>query len=271
MEEVTDDILDPGTKLGPYVIWQQIGAGGMGEVYEAYEEQLNRRVALKVISTKVVGDLDSVERFRLEGQALDRLSHPNIIGIYSLGFDAGRHYLAMEFVEGQSLHDFHHYSVYGIGELLKIFAQLLAGTSAAHAGCVIHRDLKPKNVLVSNELTVKIVDFGIAKLFDEASADITQQGQFLGTVRYIAPEIVRGGKPTAQSAIFALGVIFYELLADVNPFQGANDLETLDNIKTRTIAFPSALKSLLPQSVQAFVLKMTEKDLAKRYGSLAKV
>ena len=268
MDIAPDEALESGDKLGPYVVWKSIGAGGMGEVYEAYEENLNRRVALKTISPKLAADPTVIERFKLEGQALARLNHPNVISIYSLGHDKGLYFLAMEYVEGKSLLDFTRSDVYGMGELLSIFEQLFRGVLAAHENCVIHRDLKPNNILLTQDLRVKIVDFGIAKLYDDLASDITKQGQFLGTIRYIAPEIVRGGAPTAQSDIWSLGVILFEILTDANPFLGQNDLETLENIKAKKIEIPAKTKNVLPKRMQDLVLKMLERDPQKRFQNL---
>lgn len=265
------NILESGEALGPYVVWRAVGAGGMGQVYEAFEERLGRRIALKVVSPEVAAEAKVIERFHLEGQALARVSHPNVVTVYAIGEESGLNYLAMEYVEGKSLDEYLRTEIFGVGEIVQIFRQLLAGVQAAHDGGVIHRDLKPKNILVGKGMRVKVVDFGIAKIFAEARANLTQQGQFLGTLNYVAPEIVRGEAPTAQADIYSLGMILFEILAGFNPVEGESDLQTFENIRSKKMSFPKFSLGVVPHCLQRLALRMLDRELKKRFSGVAEV
>lgn len=197
-----DNKLKQGYLLGPYRIVRLIGEGGMGEVYEARDEVLNRQVALKVISPKLAFNDEIVRRFMSEGQALARLNHQNVVGVYSLGEERGTHYISMEYVDGYSLHDFLKLkNSLSVDEALHHFKQLLEGVKALHENGIIHRDIKPKNIIIRKDNSVKIVDFGIAKIQGETNTGLTGAGELVGSLYYVAPEVIEGGEATVQSDI----------------------------------------------------------------------
>lgn len=257
--------------LGQYKVVRLIGSGGMGEVYEALEVAIERRVALKVINEKGMDSDEMVQRFLGEAKALARLSHTNVVNLLAFGQIDKQYYMAMEFIEGTSLDDFIKRSPYGIDETLRIFRQLLDGMQAAHAAAIIHRDLKPANIIIDKNKNVKIIDFGIAKLIGDQDGYKTATGMFIGTLNYLAPEIARGYPPGHQTDIYGMGVILYEMLTGRVPFVGKNTFETLEQIRNKPIEFPKKIEVLLPDSVKRLILKMTAKKLPDRYASVADV
>jgi eukaryotic-like serine/threonine-protein kinase len=233
--------LTSGTKLGPYEIVSQLGAGGMGEVYRARDSRLERTVAIKVLPETLANDADRLQRFEQEARALGTLSHPNLLAIYDVGTQAGLHYLVSEFLEGRTLRD-----LLGAGPLPQRKAseyalQIANGLAAAHDKGIVHRDLKPENVFVTQDEQVKILDFGLAKqsqsipgLTGETATltgpPPTAPGTVMGTVGYMSPEQVRGQPLDSRSDIFSFGAILYEMLAGRRAFIGESGIETLNSI-----------------------------------------
>jgi Tol biopolymer transport system component len=237
--------LSAGTRLGPYEIVSPLGAGGMGEVYRARDTRLERTVAIKVLPESFSSDPDRLRRFEQEARAVAALNHPNIMGIYDVGSEAGVHYLVSELLEGESLRDKLSEGALGARRAAEYSLQVAHGLAAAHEKGIVHRDLKPENVFVACDGRVKILDFGLAKLTMAASSagkgaapgDImtspggeTAAGIVLGTVEYMSPEQVRGQAVDYRSDIFALGAMLYEMLAGERAFHRETAAETMTAI-----------------------------------------
>lgn len=259
------------TNLGPYKVLERIGQGGMGEVYAGLDEQLHRRVALKVISQQYKNNDEIAKRFIAEGKALAKVGHQNVVSVYTLGEQEGTHYIAMEFVEGQSLDELIVQRNFSFKRAFPIFMQILRGTLGLHQSAVIHRDLKPKNILVQPNGLVKIVDFGIAKVLDENKPELTTYGTIMGSPQYLAPEVAKGKTASVQSDIWALGIIFYEMLVGAHPLTAGNYLEAIDAIKTLKIKFSPESQKIIPEELQKIILKMTALDPRDRYNSVGDI
>ena len=213
--------LSPGTKLGPYEIIAPIGAGGMGEVYRAQDTRLDRTVAIKILSSTFSADSDRLRRFEQEARSASALNHPNIITIYELGRDGPTHYIAMELVEGKTVRELIVSGSLPIQKAIEIAAQTADGLTKAHEAGIAHRDLKPDNLMISNDGFVKILDFGLAKLtlpsgeLNEASPTVawqTRPGVVMGTMQYMSPEQVSGSRLDFRSDQFSFGLVLYEMV-----------------------------------------------------------
>ena len=213
--------LSPGATLGPYTIRDQIGAGGMGEVYTADDPRLGRQVAIKVLSPELTRDGTAKQRFLQEAQAASALDHPNICTTHDVGeTDDGQLYLVMAHYDGETLADRLDRGALPLDEAIDLVSQVGKGLAEAHRAGVVHRDIKPANLLLTSSGTVKILDFGLAKLVGAEGA--TQTGTMLGTVAYMSPEQARGETVDHRTDIWALGVVLYEMLAGRRPFEGDN-------------------------------------------------
>lgn len=229
--------LPPGTTLGPYVVLEPLGSGGMGEVYRGSDPRLGRQVALKVLPQHLTHDPDSLARFEREARAIATLSHPNLLAIHDFGTDRGICYAAMELLDGETLRDRLAHSRIPPPDVVRIGATIADGLSAAHARGVIHRDLKPENVFMTSDGLVKILDFGLARLQREepspdaptakATPTLTQAGTVMGTVGYMAPEQVRGRLTDQRTDIFSLGCILYEMAIGHAPFSRESAADTM--------------------------------------------
>ncbi|NNE07691.1 MAG: serine/threonine protein kinase, partial [Gemmatimonadetes bacterium] len=221
-----------GSQLGRYTIVAPLGAGGMGEVYRARDDRLGRDVALKVLPAAVGADPERLARFEHEARTVAGLNHPNIVVLHSVEDEAGTRFLTMELVDGQGLDTLVVPGGMPFDRVIELGSAIAEGLAAAHEKGVVHRDLKPANIMLTRDGRVKILDFGLAKLTTaQSELDSTQvatiaeplsaAGQVMGTVPYMAPEQVRGEDVDARTDLFALGVVLYELLSGVRPFQGA--------------------------------------------------
>ncbi len=229
-----------GKTLAHYEILEQIGTGGMGEVYRAHDAKLARDVALKILPFEAAFDSKRRQRFEQEARAIAALKHPNIVTIYSIEEFEGIHFLTMELVEGQTLANFLPAKVLNLDQFIEIAIPLTDAVSYAHARGITHRDLKPANIMVDGKRRPKILDFGLAKLLPATSRDdgktipadaqITEVGCILGTAAYMSPEQITGGEVTGLSDIFSLGIIFYELLSGSRPFGGEYPAAIMHNI-----------------------------------------
>jgi eukaryotic-like serine/threonine-protein kinase len=214
--------LSASTRLGPYEILAPLGAGGMGEVYRARDERLDREVAIKVLPSSYSADPDRLRRFEQEARAAGRLNHPNVLAIYDVGTHDAAPYVVSELLEGQTLRERVAGGPLPVRKAIDYALQTARGLGAAHEKGIVHRDLKPENIFVTNDGRVKILDFGLAKLTrPETSGPMTaaptetrgtEPGIVLGTVGYMSPEQVRGQAADARSDIFTLGAILYEML-----------------------------------------------------------
>jgi eukaryotic-like serine/threonine-protein kinase len=267
--------------LAHFRIIEKIGAGGMGEVYLAEDLRLRRKVALKVLPAELAQHRDRLRRFEQEACAASGLSHPNILVVYEVGEDQGRHYIATEYVEGRTLRRRLELGSLPPGEALDVAIQVASGLAAAHDAGIVHRDIKPENVMVRDDGYVKLVDFGLAKLASAADADgpgeanltrtDTEPGKVIGTVDYMSPEQARGLPVDARSDIFSLGVVLYEALAGRPPFQG----ETRSDVLAALLATEAPP---LPRQVAAaageltwVVGRMLRKDRGERYQTAREV
>ena len=226
-------MIAPGSWLGRYEVDALIGKGAMGEVYRAHDTLLNRPVALKVLTSSLMLDRDCLARFRLEGQTMALLNHPNIVAIYDVGSHGGRPFIVSELLEGMTLRERLRQGLLHVEEAVMYGLEVTRGLVAADCLDVVHRDLKPENVFITTRNRIKILDFGLAKSPEVralASRDTwvsTKPGFLFGTVGYMAPEQVKGEPVDHRSDIFSLGVILYEMLAGKRPFRGESPIETL--------------------------------------------
>ena len=235
-------MLAPGSRLGPYEILAQIGAGGMGEVYRAKDPRLSREVAIKVLPASFSEDAERLRRFEQEAKAAGVLNHPNITAVHDIGTNSdGAPYVVQELLEGETLR-----AVLAGGKLsarktIDYSLQIAHGLAAAHAKGIVHRDLKPENIFVTNDGRVKILDFGLAKLTQaEGSASSgtnlptetrgTEPGVVMGTLGYMSPEQVRGKPADARSDIFSFGAILYEMVSGKRAFHGDSAADTMSAI-----------------------------------------
>ena len=271
--------LDKGTRRGPYEILAPLGAGGMGEVYRARDTRLQRDVAIKSLPADFAADPERLSRFQREARLLASLNHPNIAAIYGLEETGGETWLVLEIVEGESLAEKLAAGPLPVEEALAVCAQIAAGVSAAHEAGVIHRDLKPGNVMVRPNGSVKVLDFGLAKL-DQApgsSADRsrsptitvgTQQGVILGTAAYMSPEQARGRPLDKRTDIWSFGCILYECLTGRQVFHGESVSDTLASI-IRSEPDWSALPAETPGRVRDLLRRCLQKDPARRLHDIA--
>ena len=200
-----------------YEVIEKIGTGGMATVYRAQDQRLNRYVAVKVLKNEYSEDKKFVAKFRQEAQSIASMSHPNIVGVYDVGEDEGMHYIVMEYVDGITLKAYiEKKGKLSVREAVGISLQIANGLEAAHVNNIIHRDIKPQNILISKDGTAKVSDFGIAK----AASSNTVTGSAMGSVHYISPEQARGGFSDEKSDIYSLGVTIYEMLSGTLPFSG---------------------------------------------------
>ena len=254
--------------LSHYRVLEKLGGGGMGVVYKALDTKLNRHVALKFLPPELTRDDEARERFMREAQAASALDHPNICTIYEIdNAPDGQLFIAMGYYEGETLRERIAKGALPIDEALNIAIQVAQGLSKAHAAGIVHRDVKPANVIITTDGLVKIVDFGIAKLLGVTGP--TQTGTTLGTVSYMSPEQVAGDDADQQSDVWSLGAVFYEMLTGQQPFTGENQWAVMNAITNRAPEPPLSLREEIPPAVEDVVLRALEKPKDRRYGSTA--
>jgi tetratricopeptide (TPR) repeat protein len=260
--EATDGLGVGESVLGDYRLIREIGRGGMGVVYEAWQRSLDRRVAVKVLAPGFVSSPTAVARFRREAAAAARLRHPNIVEVHGFGSEDGRHFFAMQFVEGQPLHTC--MPRFGEpGRAVALVLQLAEALAHAHAHGLVHRDVKPANILVRADDSVALTDFGVAS--DEAMPTLTAEGGFLGTLDYASPEQIRGERIDARTDVWALGVLMHELLAGQHPFRASSQEALMSRILTQEPSPPLPLS--VPRDLAAIVGQALEKARSRRYAS----
>lgn len=249
-----------------YMIVSSLGEGGMADVYLAIDTILNREVAIKILRGELCKDPVTLLRFQREANAVSKLNHPNVVDVYDVGEYEGRHYIVMEYIRGRTLKQL--ISQRGAlhqEEAVNIMIQLTSAVQHAHENNIIHRDIKPQNVLVKDDGTVKITDFGIALAHD--TVQLTQSDAVLGSAHYLAPETTRGETPTNQVDIYALGIVFYELLTGNVPFHGENPVQIAMKHLREEIPSVRDFNPTLPQSVENIIMKATVKNRKYRYQS----
>ena len=265
-------------RLAHYRVLSLLGKGGMGEVFLAEDTRLHRKVALKVLLPEVAQDTEKLARFEQEARAASALSHPNAAHIYEIGEANGRHFLAMEYIEGETLEKKLSGVPLPMAEILAIGAQVADALEAAHTRRIVHRDVKPANLMIDPQGHVKVLDFGLAKILPAAGTEITESSQLatqfltsggvvLGTVSYMSPEQALGRDIDHRTDLFSLGVVLYQMASGKLPFTGASAQETLARILHSP---PDALGRLnyeLPEEFERIVRKCLEKDRERRYQS----
>ncbi len=263
-ESATSPAADGFPNIPGCEILSELGRGGMGVVYKARQVRLNRLCALKI----ALPGKHNCARFLAEAGTIARLSHPNIVQIYDLGERGGLAYFEMEYIEGGSLARRLDGTPWAPERAARMIAIIARAIGDAHHLGIIHRDLKPGNILLTSDETPKVVDFGLAKSL-KGDSNLTHSGVFLGTPSYAAPEQVEGKAVGPAADIYAMGAILYQMLAGRPPFQAANVLLTLEQVKTAEPVPPSRLQPGLPRDAETIVLKCLEKDPHRRYADAA--
>lgn len=249
-----------------YMLVTALGEGGMADVYLAVDTILNREVAIKILRGELGKDPVALLRFQREANAVSKLNHPNVVDVYDVGEYDGRHYIVMEYVRGRTLKQLiSQRGALQADEAVNIMIQLTSAVQHAHENNIIHRDIKPQNVLVKDDGTVKITDFGIALAHD--AVQLTQTNAVLGSAHYLAPETTRGETPTNQVDIYALGIVFYELLTGSVPFNGENPVQIAMKHLREEVPSVKEFNPTIPQSVENIIIKATVKNRSLRYQS----
>lgn len=257
------------TRIGKYDIRAQLGSGAMAVVYQAYDPVIERTLAIKVVDKARLDESESdtiLQRFRVEARAAGRLQHQNIVAVYDFGEEGNLVYLVMECVFGRPLTAYLQSEDFR-GEpdkVCDILLQILSALQYSHAQGVVHRDIKPANIMVTREGTIKIADFGVARI---ESSQLTQTGDLIGTPSYMSPEQFAGETADARTDIYATSVVFYELLTRKRPFEGSNNAVIMHRVFTETPVAPSIVNPLLSEALDAVVLRGMAKDAQDRYKS----
>lgn len=261
-------MLSKGQKINDrYEIIKTIGEGGMANVYLAHDTILDRKVAIKVLRGDLSNDEKFIRRFKREALSVSNLSHPNIVEVYDVGEEDGNYYIVMEYIEGKTLKQLlQKRGALTLTEVIDIMSQLTDGLAHAHEAYIIHRDIKPQNIMIEDNGRIKITDFGIAMALN--STQLTQTNSVMGSVHYLPPEQANGKGATVKSDIYSLGILMYELLTGSVPFKGDTAVEiALKHMKEK---IPSVRKQnpTIPQSVENIILKATAKNPKNRYDSV---
>jgi len=268
-----------GELIGPYTLESRIGRGGMGDVYLARDQRLGRPVALKVLPASFGSDSEWIARFRQEARAASSISHPNIAHIYEVGAFRGQQYIAMEFIEGITLRERLKRGRVGLDEAVDIGLQVARALAAAHTAGVLHRDVKPENIMLRADGFVKVLDFGLAKLNKTTRSSAngldsfvdTQPGIVMGTVAYMSPEQARGLGMTAQSDIWSLGVVLYEMVTSGKPFTGETPSDVIASILLREPPSILHYQAEFPAALDLIISKTLQKDATARHPGMDKL
>src|SRR5215211_1252642 len=249
---------------GRYRLDAQIGAGGMSTVYRAFDTTLERRVAVKLMHREIASDSDQLERFRREARSVAQLSHPHIVGVIDAGEEDGRPYIVLEYVEGETLKErIRRMGRLPVDEAIAYAIEIARALGAAHATAIVHRDIKPQNVLVDEEGSAKVTDFGIARSLEEEG--LTADGRVLGTTDYVSPEQALGHDVDGQSDLYSLGIVLYEMLTGDVPFHGENQVSVAMKHVREDLPDVSKRRPEVSAGLAAILDRMTTKDLRKRY------
>jgi serine/threonine-protein kinase len=283
-----DSALASGSKISRYEIRSQLGKGGMGDVYLARDRSINRDVALKVLPANFASDRERLQRFKQEAQAAASLNHPNIAHIYEIGEFEGTHFIAMEFIDGQTLRDSIHLAQEELPKLLRYLQHIAEGLAKAHGAGIVHRDLKPENIMINRDGFAKLLDFGLAKLVEpqktwagsSSNSDVatvlenlSRSGVILGTVGYMSPEQAKGrvDEIDHRSDIFSFGCILFEAVTGRKAFQGADAIDSLNKIIREQVPSISSIRPDVPLELQKMVRRCLEKNPEDRYQSIKDV
>jgi serine/threonine-protein kinase len=261
----TTDTLINRTFDKRYVIRRKLGSGGMADVYLAEDQELGRRVALKLLNDRHAADDQFVERFRREAQSAAGLSHPNIVSIFDRGLAEGTYYIAMEFLDGRTLKELLiRNGPTPIPIAIDYARQILGALSFAHRNGIIHRDIKPHNIVVGSDGRLKVTDFGIAR---SGASQMTEAGSIVGTAQYLSPEQARGARVDPRSDLYSLGIVLYEMLTGRVPFTGDTAVEIAMKHLSEVPEPPSKLRPEVPHDLDAVVMRALAKEPERRYGS----
>lgn len=252
---------------GRYEILSRLGEGGMAIVYKAKDLILDRLVAVKVLRTELAGDEEFIKRFHREAESVASLSHPNIVAIYDIGEEEDCYYIVMEYIHGMSLKEFiRDYSPISVSESVHIMKQVTLAIAHAHAHGIVHRDIKPHNILIDESEHVKVTDFGIAMAV--SSATITYTHSILGSAHYLSPEQARGGKATVKSDIYSLGIVMFELITGRLPFPGTSPVSVALKHLSEPMPFPRDFRPDMPQSLENVMIRALAKVPLDRYKNV---
>jgi|WetSurMetagenome_2_1015567.scaffolds.fasta_scaffold00008_22 eukaryotic-like serine/threonine-protein kinase len=267
INEKNDDSSYFPEQIGHFKILQIVGMGGMGVVYKAMQDPINRIVALKVLPPQLSLNDELTKRFDIEAKAISRLQHQNIVSLYEAGEDKGYRYFAMQFVDGESLASrIQAKKPMPASEIIDIAKQICRGLRYAHAQNVVHRDIKPQNILIDKENIARLSDFGIAKIF--SSSGITMTGVTVGTPEYMSPEQAEGAEVDGKTDIYSLGVVIYEMLTKKPPFLANNPVATAYKHVHEIPIPPSMKRRDAPKRLELIVLKALKKDKKERYDTI---
>ena len=266
-----------GAIIDHYRVTGKLGTGGMGVVYEAEDTRLPRKVALKFLPEEVAEDADAVRRFRREAETIALLNHPQICTIYDIGDHEGRAYIAMECVEGVNLKTYMARKTIETPELVEIALQITRALEAAHDKGIVHRDIKPGNIIVSDQVAVKVLDFGLARRFRTTETGelglegSTMPGRPMGTANYMAPERILQMPLDPRCDLFSLGVVMFEMATGRLPFAGASPSETVTNVLDKAPPLITALAPDRPRALETLVMQLLMKQASDRIQSAAEV
>ncbi|MBZ5554181.1 MAG: protein kinase [Acidobacteriia bacterium] len=268
------ELIETGTTFSHYRILSPLGSGGMGEVYLAEDDRLGRKVALKLLPVEYIQDQERMHRFEQEARAASALNHPNIITIFDVGRAENVHFIATEFIEGSTLRQYLAKAKLSLRDAVDVAVQVAGALSAAHRVGIVHRDIKPENIMLRPDGYVKVLDFGLAKLTEPTPSDSesptratvqTETGVVVGTVSYMSPEQVRGVVVDARTDLFSLGVVLYEMVAGIPPFEGGSKSELIAAILDREPPPLARYARDVPNEVERIVSKALRKDRELRY------
>ncbi|WP_199617846.1 Stk1 family PASTA domain-containing Ser/Thr kinase [Paenibacillus alkalitolerans] len=256
-----------GTRLaGRYEILERVGGGGMALVYKAHDTLLHRNVAVKVLRQQYVHDEEFVRRFRREAQSAASLSHSNVVSVYDVGQEGETHFIVMEYVEGCNLNDIiKEQAPLQVDRAVHIATQICDALGSAHANGIIHRDIKPHNILIGKNGRIKVTDFGIARA--ATSSSITQTGSVIGSVHYFSPEHAKGVSAGEKSDLYSLGIVLYQMLTGKLPFLGESPISVALKHLQEDVEEPRAVNPMIPQSVENIILKAMRKSPEERYST----
>ena len=250
---------------GRYQIVKELGKGSMGVVYQAHDPNLDLLVALKVLRHDRITSEDFVRRFLAEAKVLGRLDHPNLVRVYNVDEDGGTVYIAMEFIEGESLNEISQRRKFSPEEIVKLGAEIAEALDYAHQKGIIHRDIKPGNILIRPDGRIKITDFGIAHIEDPLASLKTQAGEILGTPAYMSPEQIMSQPVDGRSDLFSLGIILYELSTGGRPFGGENLAAIFNAITQTNPTDPAKMNPILPKGLSQVIMKCLRKTPDERF------